>query len=94
MNATSKTFLRDAMRRLNLTRDAFSERLGVRRRALDTWLLPVRLVGAGRGAMPPEMSSGKLRLPRFFSARRSTPAPVRIRAKRTDRRSARPQRRG
>ena len=33
-------FLRDAMRRLNLTRDAFSDRLGVRRRALDTWLLP------------------------------------------------------
>ncbi len=33
-------FLRDAMRRLNLTRDAFSARLGVRRRALDTWLLP------------------------------------------------------
>ena len=32
--------LRDAMRRLNLTRDAFSDRLGVRRRALDTWLLP------------------------------------------------------
>jgi len=28
------------MRRLNFTRDAFSERLGVRRRALDTWLLP------------------------------------------------------
>jgi aspartate carbamoyltransferase catalytic subunit len=33
-------FLRDAMRRLNLTRDAFADRLGVRRRALDTWLLP------------------------------------------------------
>ncbi|HEY2256184.1 MAG TPA: aspartate carbamoyltransferase [Variovorax sp.] len=33
-------FLRDAMRQLNLTRDAFSTRLGVRRRALDTWLLP------------------------------------------------------
>lgn len=32
--------LRDAMRRLNLTRDAFSQRLGIRRRALDTWLLP------------------------------------------------------
>jgi len=28
------------MRRLNLTRDAFSTRLGIRRRALDTWLLP------------------------------------------------------
>jgi aspartate carbamoyltransferase catalytic subunit len=32
--------LRDAMRRLNLTRDAFADRLGIRRRALDTWLLP------------------------------------------------------
>lgn len=28
------------MRRLNLTRDAFSDRIGIRRRALDTWLLP------------------------------------------------------
>src|SRR5690606_13139823 len=37
---TQQEFLRDAMRRLNLTRDAFSARLGVRRRALDTWLLP------------------------------------------------------
>ena len=35
-----QTFLRDAMRRLNLTRDHFSDRIGVRRRALDTWLLP------------------------------------------------------
>lgn len=33
-------FLRDAMRRLNCTRDGFAARLGVRRRALDTWLLP------------------------------------------------------
>ena len=37
---SQQDFLRDAMRRLNLTRDAFAERLGVRRRTLDTWLLP------------------------------------------------------
>ncbi|SFH73883.1 aspartate carbamoyltransferase [Collimonas sp. OK307] len=35
-----QTFLRDAMRRMNLTRDNFSDRIGVRKRALDTWLLP------------------------------------------------------
>lgn len=35
-----QTLLRDAMRRLNMTRDAFATRLGVSRRALDTWLLP------------------------------------------------------
>lgn len=40
MNADQQTFLRDAMRRLNLTREAFSQRIGVTRRALDTWLLP------------------------------------------------------
>src|SRR3546814_7287617 len=28
------------MRRLNLTRDVFAGRIGVKRRALDTWLLP------------------------------------------------------
>lgn len=28
------------MRRLNMTRDAFAERIGSRRRALDAWLLP------------------------------------------------------
>ena len=44
--------LRDAMRRLNLTRDAFSERLGVRRRALDTWLLPA---DSGESRAMPEM---------------------------------------
>ena len=40
MNADQQTFLRDAMRRLNLTREGFSQRIGVTRRALDTWLLP------------------------------------------------------
>ncbi|WP_395827452.1 aspartate carbamoyltransferase [Collimonas sp.] len=35
-----QTFLRDAMRRLNLIRENFSERIGVHKRALDTWLLP------------------------------------------------------
>lgn len=35
-----QALLRDAMRILNMTRDAFSQRLGVTRRALDSWLLP------------------------------------------------------
>ena len=35
-----QTTLRAAMKRLALTRDAFAERLGVSRRALDSWLLP------------------------------------------------------
>jgi len=40
MTVSQQVFLRDAMRRLNLTRDVFSSRIGVKRRALDTWLLP------------------------------------------------------
>jgi aspartate carbamoyltransferase catalytic subunit len=40
MDAPQQVFLRDAMRRLNMTRDAFAERIGSRRRALDGWLLP------------------------------------------------------
>lgn len=40
MTIPQQTFLRDAMRRLNMTRDAFAGRIGVTRRALDTWLLP------------------------------------------------------
>src|SRR5688572_2565174 len=35
-----QTLLRDAMQRLQLTRDAFATRIGVTRRALDGWLLP------------------------------------------------------
>ncbi|HYC35384.1 MAG TPA: aspartate carbamoyltransferase [Usitatibacter sp.] len=42
--------LREAMRRLDLTRDAFAARLGVTRRALDTWLLPAG--SRQRRAMP------------------------------------------
>lgn len=40
MTVSQQVFLRDAMRRLNLTRDIFAGRIGVKRRALDTWLLP------------------------------------------------------
>jgi aspartate carbamoyltransferase catalytic subunit len=40
MSVSQQVFLRDAMRRLNLTRDIFATRIGVKRRALDTWLLP------------------------------------------------------
>jgi len=37
---SQQVFLRDAMRRLNFTRDALAQRIGVSRRALDSWLLP------------------------------------------------------
>src|ERR1700737_405601 len=40
MSVPQQAFLRDAMRRMNMTRDAFANRIGVSRRALDTWLLP------------------------------------------------------
>jgi len=37
---SQQAFLRDAMRRLSFTRDALAARIGVKRRALDSWLLP------------------------------------------------------
>lgn len=37
---SQQVFLRDAMRRLNFTREAMAQRIGVSRRALDSWLLP------------------------------------------------------
>ncbi len=40
MDTDQQVFLRDAMRRMNLTRDALAARIAVRRRALDAWLLP------------------------------------------------------
>src|SRR6187549_3583254 len=47
---SQQTILRESMRKLDLTRDAFAERLGVSRRALDTWLLPAR--SGGHRTMP------------------------------------------
>ena len=35
-----QVFLRDAMRRLNITREGLAQRIGVTQRALDSWLLP------------------------------------------------------
>ncbi len=37
---TQQVLLREAMQELNMTRDAFAERLSIKRRALDAWLLP------------------------------------------------------
>jgi len=48
--ASQQSVLRESMRRLDLTRNAFAERLGVSRRALDTWLLPAG--SGGHRAMP------------------------------------------
>jgi len=52
MAVAQQVFLRDAMRRLNLTRDVFAARIGVKRRALDTWLLPE---GSQEGRSMPEV---------------------------------------
>lgn len=35
-----QVFLRDAMRRLDMTREKFAERLGTKKRRLDNWLVP------------------------------------------------------
>src|SRR5690625_4771476 len=51
MSVSQQVFLRDAMRRLNLTRDVFASRIGVKRRELDAWLLPDSSSQAR--AMPP-----------------------------------------
>ena len=45
-----QAILRESMERLDLTRTAFADRLGVSRRALDTWLLPED--SNGHRAMP------------------------------------------
>lgn len=38
-------FLRDAMLRLNMTRQKFANRIGASKRALDNWLLPTESKG-------------------------------------------------
>lgn len=43
MNQTTiaqQQFLRDAMTKLDMTRDEFADRIGTNRRRLDNWLLP------------------------------------------------------
>ncbi|MFZ7087250.1 aspartate carbamoyltransferase [Curtobacterium sp. RRHDQ10] len=46
MALAQQIVLRDAMRRLALTRDAFAARLEVKRRTLDSWLIPSTSVDA------------------------------------------------
>lgn len=38
-------FLRDAMLRMNMTRQTFADRIGASKRALDNWLLPTASKG-------------------------------------------------
>src|SRR5689334_22808460 len=69
-----QAILRQSMERLDLTRTAFADRLGVSRRALDTWLLPegssghrampdvvARLISSLPGAAPPADAASDLR---------------------------------
>src|SRR6187549_2796796 len=69
-----QALLRDAMQRLELTRDAFADRIGVTRRALDGWLLPegsrqhrampavvARVIEQFGGAAPVETSPSDVR---------------------------------
>ena len=37
---SQQEFLRDAMHRLSMTRDEFAQRIAVKRKTLDNWLLP------------------------------------------------------
>lgn len=42
---SQQEFLRDAMKRLNMKREAFAARLGTSKRRLDNWLLPTESAG-------------------------------------------------
>lgn len=37
---SQQEFLRDAMHRLDMTRDEFADRIAIKRKTLDNWLLP------------------------------------------------------
>lgn len=37
---TQQEFLRDAMHRLDMKRDEFADRIAVKRKTLDNWMLP------------------------------------------------------
>jgi hypothetical protein len=38
--SSQQEFLRDAMRRLGMTREQFAERIGTAKRRVDNWLVP------------------------------------------------------
>lgn len=70
MPTPQQVLLRDAMRRLDMTRDAFADRLGCRRRTLDTWLLPDE---SSEFRAMPEIAR---RFVQEILARSATPAPA------------------
>ncbi len=73
--------LREAMKRLDLTRDAFAVRLGVSRRALDSWLLPA---ASGEHRRMPGVVA-KLLAEHHGSAAAAPDAPGELRARFTSR---------
>ena len=78
-----QTALRDAMKRLALTRDAFAGRLGVSRRALDSWLLPA--TSGEHRRMPGVVEKLLAGLPAAASADEDDAVPGALRARFTKR---------
>jgi aspartate carbamoyltransferase catalytic subunit len=69
--------LREAMKRLELTRDGFAGRLGVTRRALDSWLLPA--ASREHRRMPPVVAKLLAGLARAAPAAAAAPGELRAR---------------
>ena len=69
--------LREAMKHLELTRDGFAERLGVTRRALDSWLLPA--ASREHRRMPPVVAKLLAGLPEAAPAADAVPGELRAR---------------